>query len=204
MTALQSSVRAAQIDSREVEGVPALTIKSSLLSFVGAAARWLARAHVNRNLPSLCGRYIRELGASGEALKSSLRSPIVLIVGRDGGRACARSLGVLHSGSTSALRRKASGSGCVPVEEDVSAASQYIISAYDNPQLQQTHLLKTGFTCGKYCMCSVCQCGSLEAIWEEVILYGAFLHQRHTGALECRKCRNTEVDVSNFHQVCPT
>lgn len=71
--------------------MPALTIKSSLLSFVGTAARQLARAHVTHNLPPLCGRYIRERRASGEALKPSLRAPIILIVGC--GRA--RSLGVL-------------------------------------------------------------------------------------------------------------
>lgn len=77
--------------------MPALTIKSALLSFVGTAARQLARAHVSPNLPSLCGRYIRELRASGKALKPSLRVPIILIVGCDGGRGRARtrSLGVL-------------------------------------------------------------------------------------------------------------
>lgn len=85
---------------------------------------------------SLCGRYIRELGASGEALNPSLRAPIILIVGRDGGCTHTRSQGVLHFGSTSVLWQKAS-DGRVPAEEDVSAASQHIISVNDKPQLLQ-------------------------------------------------------------------
>lgn len=75
----------------------------------GAAAWQLARAHVSLNLPSLCGRYVRELGASGEALNPSLRAPIILIVGRDGG--CTRS--VLRFGLTSALRQSPCGGGRV-------------------------------------------------------------------------------------------
>lgn len=39
---------------------------------------------------------------------------------------------------------------------------------YFCPQLLQTHLLKTGFACGKYCMYSiVCQYGLRETIWGE-------------------------------------
>lgn len=97
---------------------------------------------MSHNLPALCGRYIRELAASGEALNPSLRAPIILIVGRDGG--CAPSQGVLHFGSTSLLRQKARDGG-VPAEEDVSAASRRIISVYDKPQLLQTRLLENWF-----------------------------------------------------------
>lgn len=107
-----------------------------------------------------------------------------------------------YFGSTSALRRKASDGGGVPAEEDVSAASQSIISTHNSCKLI---CLKTGFTCGKYCMyCIVCQYGSRETIWEEVILCGDFTHHGGGGELECRKYWNTKGNLSYFHHICPT